>query len=135
LEDWVQRKEGSAPAAITIDDDDDVHIQEESSEEGVNLHDIPTVSDEEQNGQGGRASKAVPAANDDKKLAPHTIYDGFSIYGRVLCLVVKRKGIATSATGSKAISSQQMIENWVSTQVASAAKDEDFEREAADVAG
>ncbi|KAI7587028.1 hypothetical protein KC346_g17328, partial [Hortaea werneckii] len=30
--------------------------------------------------------------DDKKKLAMNTSYDGFSIYGRILCLVVKRKG-------------------------------------------
>jgi hypothetical protein len=134
LEDWVQRKEGSTPTAITIDDDD-VHIREELSEEEVHLHDIPTLSGEEKDGQGGQASKAAPATNDDKKLAPHTVYDGFSIYGRVLCLVVKRKGTATSTTTTKTRASQQMIENWVSTQVASAVQADEFDVEATDVVG
>ncbi|KAF2141073.1 uncharacterized protein K452DRAFT_229475 [Aplosporella prunicola CBS 121167] len=36
-------------------------------------------------------------ADDKKKLALNTSYDGFSIYGRVLCLVVKRKGGGSSS--------------------------------------
>lgn len=59
-------------------------------------------------------------ADDKKKLSLNLAYDGFSIYGRILCLVVKRKGVSkTSASGGAApASSQQMLENWVSTQAA-----------------
>lgn len=50
---------------------------------------------------------------DDKKMGINTSYDGFAIYGRILCLVVKRRGARAGApTG------QQMLENWVSTQAA-----------------
>lgn len=55
--------------------------------------------------------------NDNKKLRLNTSYDGFSIYGRILCLVVKRKG-ARNPVGSGATASQAMLENWVSTQAA-----------------
>jgi len=58
--------------------------------------------------------------DDKKKLGLKTSYDGFSIYGRILCLVVKRKGTqARSGSGRMpAGSSEQMMENWVSTQAA-----------------
>jgi hypothetical protein len=55
-------------------------------------------------------------AQDNKKHGPKTTYDGFSIYGKVLCLVIKRSG-TTSGIDNLA-SSQQMMENWVSTQAA-----------------
>ncbi|KAK7530804.1 uncharacterized protein J3D65DRAFT_671737 [Phyllosticta citribraziliensis] len=63
------------------------------------------------------------AKEDKKKLLLNTSYDGFSIYGRILCLVVKRKGAAAKGSGTagstaQAPSSQQMMENWVSTQAA-----------------
>jgi len=64
-------------------------------------------------------------ANDDKKLAPRTTYEGFSIYGRVLCLVIKRKGLKDISITSKTASSQQMMETWVSTQVAAQADVDD----------
>ncbi|KAF2703904.1 hypothetical protein K504DRAFT_442660 [Pleomassaria siparia CBS 279.74] len=54
--------------------------------------------------------------DDKKKLAMSTSYDGFSIYGRILCLVVKRKGLRNPASGGRELSSQHMLENWVSTQ-------------------
>lgn len=56
---------------------------------------------------------------DKKKMALNTTYDGFSIYGRILCLVVKRRGGAkgkpTGGTG------QAMMEEWISsTQIGEA---------------
>lgn len=68
-----------------------------------------------------RENTTVPliddADQDDKKVALNTTYDGFSIYGRILCLVVKRRGIAKgkeSAGGS----GQAMMEEWIaSTQL------------------
>ncbi|KAI4087869.1 MAG: hypothetical protein LQ348_003154 [Seirophora lacunosa] len=59
-----------------------------------------------------------PDADDKKKLAMRTSYDGFSIYGRILCLVVKRRGNAKGkdlAGGA----GQAMMEEWIaSTQMA-----------------
>lgn len=55
--------------------------------------------------------------DDKKKMMLDTSYDGFSIYGRILCLIVMRKGkkepAAMAATGGS-----QMMEQWVSTQAA-----------------
>jgi hypothetical protein len=61
-------------------------------------------------------SDEEPHADDKKKLGLNTSYDGFSIYGRILCLVVKRRGVRNPAGASGATSSQAMLENWVSTQ-------------------
>ncbi|KAK0986411.1 hypothetical protein LTS01_009936 [Friedmanniomyces endolithicus] len=58
------------------------------------------------------AEPEEPAFDDKKKLAMNTSYDGFSIYGRILCLLVKRKGKKAVVGGS------QMLEQWVSTQAA-----------------
>ena len=85
--------------------------------------------------QGNRAvrndDEAEPESDvedDKKKLALNTTYDGFSIYGRILCLIVKRKGkkTAQSALGAP-VGGSQMMEHWVSTQVAQEAglQDED----------
>ncbi|KAL8715321.1 MAG: hypothetical protein Q9225_006412 [Loekoesia sp. 1 TL-2023] len=61
-----------------------------------------------------------PTRDDKKKLALRTSYDGFSIYGRILCLVVKRRGNARGkdlAGGA----GQAMMEEWIaSTQMAEA---------------
>ena len=64
--------------------------------------------------------------DDRKKLGLNTSYEGFSIYGRILCLVVKRRGARDAAGGTAApVSSQQMLENWVSTQAAGQTGDDD----------
>jgi len=65
----------------------------------------------------GSGNEAADADDDDKKkLGLKTTYDGFSIYGRILCLIVKRKGkkVAPGSVGG----GSQMMEEWVSTQVA-----------------
>jgi hypothetical protein len=54
-------------------------------------------------------------SDDQKKLALRTYYDGFSIYGRILCLVVRRRGGRILAATA---SSQQLMENWISMQAA-----------------
>ena len=63
--------------------------------------------------------------DDKKKLGLNTSYDGFSIYGRILCLVVKRRGARNQAGGSGAQSGQAMLENWVSTQAVADQVDDD----------
>jgi hypothetical protein len=50
-------------------------------------------------------------------MALSTSYDGFSIYGRILCLVVKRKGMVKGKQPA-AGAGQAMMEEWIaSTQV------------------
>lgn len=64
------------------------------------------------------APEPEPEPEDDKKkMGMNTTYDGFSIYGRILCLIVKRTGKKTAPAGGPAGGSQ-MMEQWVSTQVA-----------------
>jgi hypothetical protein len=92
------------------DDDDDEHIFVQSEED-----------DEEEDPTPKRRKKtkvtdASTAQEDEdkKKLGMKTSYEGFSIYGRILCLIVKRKGVKKSVGGNTA--GTQMLENWVSTQ-------------------
>jgi hypothetical protein len=68
-----------------------------------------------------------PQEDDKKKLGLNTSYDGFSIYGRILCLVVKRRGVRNLAGTGGAASSQAMLENWVSTQAVAEQGDDDEE--------
>lgn len=54
--------------------------------------------------------------DDKKKMAMNTSYDGFSIYGRVLCLVVKRRDNGKAKGGVSG--GQAMMEDWItSTQM------------------
>lgn len=74
-----------------------------------------------------RPQPASEEVDDKKKLAMNTSFDGFRIYGRTLCLVVKRKG-RTTAREDAPLGGSQMMEKWVSTQAAQEAgleEDED----------
>ena len=52
--------------------------------------------------------------DDKKKIAFNTAYDGFSIYGRILCLVVKRRGKVRGKESSSG-AGQAMMEEWISS--------------------
>jgi hypothetical protein len=92
------------------DDHDDEHIFVQSEE------------DEEEEPTPNKRRKKTKVTDettaqedeDKKKLGMKTSYEGFSIYGRILCLIVKRKGVKKTAGGNSA--GTQMLENWVSTQ-------------------
>ncbi|CZT44784.1 uncharacterized protein RSE6_05013 [Rhynchosporium secalis] len=61
-----------------------------------------------------RDGEAEEAIDDKKKLGMDTTYDGFSIYGRVLCLVVKRRDKKSKAAANLA-GGQATMENWISS--------------------
>ncbi|KAK4508083.1 hypothetical protein PRZ48_001820 [Zasmidium cellare] len=73
------------------------------TDEPVEVPDEPNPDDEDQ--------------DDKKKLLLDTSYDGFSIYGRILCLIVTRKSKKEPAVMAQTGGSQ-MMEQWVSTQAA-----------------
>ncbi|KAK4100747.1 hypothetical protein N658DRAFT_516541 [Parathielavia hyrcaniae] len=105
---------------------------EESDESGAETGQPPTKR---------RKDKAADTAerDDKKKMAMDISYEGFAIYGRILCLVVKRRGDGAGRGGSSAVSSgnksqtgrpggQAMMENWIaSTQLPEEAVVEDAE--------
>ncbi|KAF2110025.1 hypothetical protein BDV96DRAFT_219533 [Lophiotrema nucula] len=105
------RRAGNEPYESEQDDSDD-SIEFDTA--------LPPKQSRQNDGQTAAKSSEDEEARDDKKtLGMNTSYDGFSIYGRILCLVVKRKGVRSTVGGSSApMSSQQMLENWVSTQAA-----------------
>lgn len=95
--------------------DEDLFIPETTSKRGKTGRepsDAKNIQEEEE------------SQDDKKKLGLNTSYEGFSIYGRILCLVVKRRGVR-NVTGSVPASSQAMLENWVSTQAAGQTADDD----------
>ncbi|KAK3080851.1 hypothetical protein LTS18_012529 [Coniosporium uncinatum] len=91
-----------------------------SEDEGFQTQHTPAKARKKRKGGRTEAPEEDAAAGDDKKkMAMNTVYDGFSIYGRILCLVVKRRGgRATTSGAMPAGSGQQMMEQWVSTQAA-----------------
>lgn len=60
--------------------------------------------------------------DDKKKYGLNTNFDGFSIYGRILCLIVTRKGKKEALTSAlhdaQPAGGSQMMENFIATQVA-----------------
>lgn len=89
-------------------------VSDDSDGADVDAEETPSTTDkgkghvgEEEDGKGG----------DKKKVGMGTTYDGFSIYGRILCLVVKRKGSA-KGKGVAGGTGQAMMEEWIaSTQM------------------
>lgn len=51
--------------------------------------------------------------DDKKKMAVETTYDGFGIYGRVLCLVVKRKDNREISREPRSMGGQARMEDWI----------------------
>lgn len=65
----------------------------------------------------GAPSNPEHGVDDKKKMSVTTTYDGFAIYGRILCLVVKRKGAAKGKDPAGG-SGQARMEEWIaSTQL------------------
>jgi len=93
---------------VTIPDEDDV----------VNLRDIPAVEDLDSDDQEPSAGRGLDLiGEDDKKLGFNTTYEGFSIWGRVLCLFVERKGGPGKKTIGTQGNSQALMQDWIqSTQ-------------------
>ncbi|PGH28059.1 hypothetical protein AJ80_00315 [Polytolypa hystricis UAMH7299] len=67
------------------------------------------------------------ATQEDKKLGLSTSYDGYSIWGWILCLLITRKGdktrgakaaasTTTGATAAETTAPQTLMEEWISTQ-------------------
>jgi len=121
--------------AINLDDIPDISTTEDKETGDVGV-DTLFVNDSEDSGQDFQTSlqddgvhgekrakpnnsgncKAQDTARDDKKkFGIRTLYDGFSIYGRILCIMIKRRGGRVS---SGVASSQQLMETWISTQAA-----------------
>lgn len=117
------RKE-SPDVGMGIEDISAAHDAEEEvgREEGLFISDQSEKEDEPEQTRTPKRQKGAEGEeggkDDKKKLALNTTYEGFSIYGRILCLVVKRKGTSRGkdAAGGKG---QAMMEEWItSTQIA-----------------
>lgn len=114
----AKRSRGDVEQVTTIDasdsDEMDLFVPETTSKR-KKTGAVPADADD--------IESEIDSQDDKKKLHLKTSYEGFSIYGRILCLVVKRRG-ARNSTGAP-VSSQQMLENWVSTQAAGQVDDDE----------
>ena len=56
-------------------------------------------------------------SDNKKKMGMRTTYDGYSIYGRILCLIVKRRGdgLVMAASGKNQAGGQASMENWIAS--------------------
>lgn len=64
--------------------------------------------------QGSEPMDSDGGEDDKKKMKLYTTYDGFSIYGRILCLVVKRRGLAKGKEPVRG-TGQAMMEEWITS--------------------
>jgi hypothetical protein len=110
------------------DNDVDIHIVEDSSDDELFVGDRESDSGESEVGPPPSKRRKEKERDDKKKLAMDISYEGFAIYGRVLCLVVKRRdggntsGTSVVRSGTKSQTGQPggqaMMENWItSTQL------------------
>ncbi|OJD14365.1 hypothetical protein AJ78_05270 [Emergomyces pasteurianus Ep9510] len=64
-----------------------------------------------------RVEPTPEPGQDDKKLSLTTNYKGFTIWGRILCLLITRKDdSAARSTADAAPAGQALMEEWISTQ-------------------
>lgn len=109
----------------------DVGISEPDTHQGAQeLDAIQVDSDEDEpaskraRGPGTLEEDESDGEDDKKKLAMDVSYEGFAIYGRVLCLVVRKRENRTArarpdgSVGSSHVNGQANMENWItSTQI------------------
>lgn len=136
------KRRRARPGSLLGDDDDGGSPDKAEVPDSDGENDGLFVSDEESDGSAGappakRRKDATGAEHDEdqrddkKKLAMDISYEGFSIYGRVLCLVVKKReggaaaGRNLAGKNSRNKSRHAMMENWItSTQIPEAVSDE-----------
>ncbi|KAL1966598.1 hypothetical protein VTN77DRAFT_4009 [Rasamsonia byssochlamydoides] len=121
--------------SIMIDSDEEPEIDLANIPEAISVDTSNDRSKRRRQSNGGHAASKRsktednipedPDADDDKKLRLATRYEGFSIWGWVLCLLVTRRGQKTrpSSTASEA-PGQVLMEEWISSQVQPDLEDE-----------
>ena len=90
---------------LTGSDVQPVIIQEEESDEEARLMAMDEIPEDDDGLH----------EDDKKKLALKTTYEGFSIWGWVLCLLVTRKG-GPRKRRTEGNAGQALMEEWISTQ-------------------
>jgi hypothetical protein len=133
----AQRPKRRRRAATSNEDEDD----EDAASDGGESESSLFVSDEDEASSAGEQPAAKRrrqgeveelederGRDDKKKMDMHISYEGFAIYGRVLCLVVKRRdnrqpqGLGSGTRSQTGGGGQAMMENWIaSTQQPAAA--------------
>ena len=105
--------------AAGMDEEDPLVIAEESDEESNLLHRIPSSDSEGVTDRPpSKRRKQTHAEEEDKKqLAFRTSYEGFTIWGWVLCLLVDRINTSTSNTsqGHGHGHAQALMQEWIAS--------------------
>ncbi|KIW17510.1 hypothetical protein PV08_04704 [Exophiala spinifera] len=89
---------------------DEVVIQDESDEENVSLARIPQAEGPDEEPE---TATATIDDDDKKKLGFKTTYEGFSIWGWVLCLFIERKG--GPGKKSSGVEAQALMQDWIAS--------------------
>ncbi|RCI13101.1 hypothetical protein L249_0227 [Ophiocordyceps polyrhachis-furcata BCC 54312] len=111
----MTRRKRRRNTALEVDDNEDEYTDDDNMA-------IEVTSDAEEPASKRRrqAGASEDVDDDKKKLAMDVTYEGFAIYGRVLCLVVKRRSreARSEAINKSGGQGQARMENWItSTQV------------------
>ena len=112
----VKRQDGTEGMPVDLRDGEGEEEDDGDDEEEAFERDNPMTSTQRR-----RVARRRDGEGEDekkKKGAFDTTYEGFSIYGRILCLVVKRRG--TGAKGGRELAGgagQAMMEEWIGTQI------------------
>lgn len=127
--------EDGSDAEVVIDDsdssaDDGLFVGEEGESDESDAETGPRPPKRRKEKAAAEGDTAAAARDDKKKMAMDISYEGFAIYGRVLCLVVKRRGDGAAKSSGSAVTAraakdqtgrpggQAMMENWIaSTQL------------------
>lgn len=110
----IKRKTFESNGEDKNDDSASIIPREDSDE--IDLDQIPTAADHDEEELVTLGSRARPTSNQDsddkKKLAFRTTYDGFTIWGKVLCLLVERKG-GHGKRLSQGTGGQALMQEWI----------------------
>ncbi|PNP46286.1 hypothetical protein TGAMA5MH_02321 [Trichoderma gamsii] len=120
------RRQAKRPRSNTIEDDDEDDLFVNSDDDNGDEDDASVIDVDSDSRRPKRlrgpvklpASESERQFHDDykKKLAMDVSYEGFAIYGRVLCLIVKKKD--AKKTAQQNLGGQAKMENWItSTQI------------------
>ncbi|UKZ65210.1 uncharacterized protein TrAtP1_006405 [Trichoderma atroviride] len=120
------RRQAKRPRSNTVQDDDEDDLFVGSDDDGGDADDASVIDVDSDSRRPKRlrgpmkppASESEGQFHDDykKNLAMDVSYEGFAIYGRVLCLIVKKK--EAKKTAQQNLGGQAKMENWItSTQI------------------
>ena len=128
----------SSPVDVDAGENRPVLAEPDDDDENVQMADIPLaeasagadspIDVEDSTGQ-FPTMQDNDEDEDKKKLAMDVTYEGFAIYGRVLCLVVKKRDPRLVHTGNAANTGkasgqgQARMENWISSTQAPLGED------------